>query len=188
MNWDRVEGSWKQFKGKVKQEWGKLTDDNLDVIAGNRDVLAGKVQEAYGISKDEAEKQIRKFERPLRRLDAGGHASAVVGRSPRTSDAPLQGMMKRRKPNRLQAEDVVIGYLQPRHSLLSRSGQALGPRKLPPRTSFGADACIRPIFFGMPTKGPDTKRHRFGPARERAAELGAYVEYAPSRSVTGFVG
>ena len=62
MNWDRVEGNWKQFKGKVKQEWGKLTDDHLDVISGNRDVLAGKVQEAYGIGKDEAEKQIRKFE------------------------------------------------------------------------------------------------------------------------------
>jgi len=62
MNWDRVEGNWKQFKGKIKQEWGKLTDDHLDVIAGNRDTLAGKVQEAYGIGADEAEKQIRKFE------------------------------------------------------------------------------------------------------------------------------
>jgi uncharacterized protein YjbJ (UPF0337 family) len=62
MNWDRVEGNWKQFKGKVKQEWGKLTDDSLDVIAGSRDILAGKVQEAYGIGADEAEKQIRKFE------------------------------------------------------------------------------------------------------------------------------
>jgi uncharacterized protein YjbJ (UPF0337 family) len=62
MNWERVEGNWKQFKGKVKQQWGKLTDDHLDVIAGNRDVLAGKVQEAYGISKEEAEKQIEQFE------------------------------------------------------------------------------------------------------------------------------
>ncbi len=62
MNWDRVEGNWKQFKGKVKQQWGKLTDDHLDVIAGNRDELAGKVQEAYGISKDEAERQIKNFE------------------------------------------------------------------------------------------------------------------------------
>ena len=62
MNWDRIEGNWKQFKGKVKQQWGKLTDDHLDVIAGNRDVLAGKIQEAYGISKDETERQIKKFE------------------------------------------------------------------------------------------------------------------------------
>jgi uncharacterized protein YjbJ (UPF0337 family) len=62
MNWDQVEGNWKQFKGNVKQQWGKLTDDHLDVIAGKRDQLAGKVQEAYGISKDEAEKQLKKFE------------------------------------------------------------------------------------------------------------------------------
>ncbi|EOA03425.1 MULTISPECIES: CsbD family protein [Herbaspirillum] len=62
MNWDIVEGNWKQFKGKAKEQWGKLTDDDLDVIAGKRDQLAGRVQEAYGVSKDEAEKQIRDFE------------------------------------------------------------------------------------------------------------------------------
>jgi len=69
MNWDRVEGNWKQFKGKVKQQWGKLTDDQLDVIAGNRDVLAGKLQETYGITKDEAEKQLSNWERNQRDLD-----------------------------------------------------------------------------------------------------------------------
>jgi len=58
MNWDRIEGNWKQFKGSVKSQWGKLTDDHIDVIAGNRDQLVGKVQEAYGITKDETEKQI----------------------------------------------------------------------------------------------------------------------------------
>lgn len=62
MNWDIVEGNWKQFNGKVKAQWGKLTDDQLDVISGKRIELAGKIQEAYGISKDEAEKQIKQFE------------------------------------------------------------------------------------------------------------------------------
>jgi uncharacterized protein YjbJ (UPF0337 family) len=62
MNWDIVEGNWKQFKGKVKAQWGKLSDDHLDVIAGKRDQLLGKVQELYGITKDEAEKQIKGFE------------------------------------------------------------------------------------------------------------------------------
>ena len=58
MNWDSVEGKWKQFKGSVKQKWGKLTDDDLDVIAGKRDQLVGKIQERYGITKEEAHKQI----------------------------------------------------------------------------------------------------------------------------------
>ena len=62
MNWDIVAGNWKQFKGNVKTQWGKLTDDNLDMIAGKREVLLGKVQESYGITKDEAEKQIKHFE------------------------------------------------------------------------------------------------------------------------------
>jgi uncharacterized protein YjbJ (UPF0337 family) len=62
MNWDRIEGDWKQFKGNVKQQWGKLTDDQLDVIAGKREQLAGRIQEAYGISKDEAEKQLSSWQ------------------------------------------------------------------------------------------------------------------------------
>jgi uncharacterized protein YjbJ (UPF0337 family) len=63
MNWDIAEGNWKQFKGKVKSQWGKLTDDQLDVIAGKRIELAGRIQEAYGITKDEAEQQIEQFEK-----------------------------------------------------------------------------------------------------------------------------
>jgi uncharacterized protein YjbJ (UPF0337 family) len=62
MNWDRVEGNWRQFKGQVKEKWGKLTDDQLDQINGRRDQLAGKIQESYGISKDEAERQLKDWE------------------------------------------------------------------------------------------------------------------------------
>jgi uncharacterized protein YjbJ (UPF0337 family) len=58
MNWDRIEGNWKQFKGNVKEQWGKLTDSDFDVINGRRDVLAGRIQERYGIARDEAERQI----------------------------------------------------------------------------------------------------------------------------------
>ena len=65
MNWDRIEGNWKQFRGKVKEQWGKLTDDDLDRIAGKRDQLAGRLQNAYGIGKDEAEKQLNDWETGL---------------------------------------------------------------------------------------------------------------------------
>ena len=66
MNWDRIEGNWKQFKGNVKEKWGKLTDDQLDVIAGKRDQLADKIQETYGVSKDEAKKQISEWQKLLK--------------------------------------------------------------------------------------------------------------------------
>ena len=62
MNWDIIEGNWKQLKGNIKQQWSKLTDDHIDMIAGRRDDLSGKIQEAYGVNKDEAEKQIKHFE------------------------------------------------------------------------------------------------------------------------------
>lgn len=62
MNWDRIEGNWKQLKGSAKTQWGKLTDDHLDVMAGQRVQMAGKLQEIYGISKDEAEKQLAKWQ------------------------------------------------------------------------------------------------------------------------------
>ena len=68
MNWDRVEGNWKQLKGAVKAQWGKLTDDELDTIAGRRDQLAGKIQERYGIQKDEAERQLSEWESRQRDL------------------------------------------------------------------------------------------------------------------------
>ncbi len=63
MNWDIVEGNWKQFKGTVKTQWGKLTDDHLDVIAGKRDALAGRIQEVYGVTREEADQQIKDFEK-----------------------------------------------------------------------------------------------------------------------------
>ena len=62
MNWDIAKGQWKQFRGQVKEQWGKLTDDDLDQIEGKRDQLLGAVQKRYGIAKDEAEHQLKKFE------------------------------------------------------------------------------------------------------------------------------
>lgn len=61
MNWDRIEGNWTQFTGKVKEQWGKLTDDDMTEIAGKRDVMVGKVQERYGIAKDQAERELDEF-------------------------------------------------------------------------------------------------------------------------------
>lgn len=61
MNWDRIEGNWKQYKGQIRERWGKLSDDHLDVIAGKRDQLEGKLQEAYGLTKEQAKKDVDEF-------------------------------------------------------------------------------------------------------------------------------
>jgi uncharacterized protein YjbJ (UPF0337 family) len=49
--------------GKVKQQWGKLTDDTLTQINGQRDQLVGKIQEAYGMTRDEADRQVQEWEK-----------------------------------------------------------------------------------------------------------------------------
>ncbi|NKN39239.1 CsbD family protein [Agrobacterium sp. a22-2] len=58
MNWNQIEGNWEQFKGKAQTQWGKLTGDDLDVIAGNRKQLAGRIQEVYGKTPEESEREI----------------------------------------------------------------------------------------------------------------------------------
>ena len=65
-NWDKVGGKWKQFVGEVKKQWGDLTDDELLEINGNREILAGKIQEKYGVTKDEANKQIDEWAEKLK--------------------------------------------------------------------------------------------------------------------------
>lgn len=57
MNNDIMEGNWKQLKGKVRENWGKLTDDEVDEIGGRKDNFVGKIQEKYGMNRDEAEKE-----------------------------------------------------------------------------------------------------------------------------------
>lgn len=61
MNRDTLKGQWKQLKGRAKETWGQLTDDELMRIEGSAERLSGLVQERYGLTRDEAERQIDRF-------------------------------------------------------------------------------------------------------------------------------
>jgi uncharacterized protein YjbJ (UPF0337 family) len=65
-NWDGIAGKWKQYSGEVKKKWGKLTDDELMEVNGNREILAGKLQEKYGIAKEQADNQIDQWAEKLK--------------------------------------------------------------------------------------------------------------------------
>jgi uncharacterized protein YjbJ (UPF0337 family) len=65
MDWDRISGNWAHWRDRVRERWGRLTNDELDVIAGRREQLVGRIQKAYGIAQDEAERQLRNWERKL---------------------------------------------------------------------------------------------------------------------------
>lgn len=56
MTQDMLRGAWKELRGNVKKQWGKLTDDDMMEIDGNKDILIGKLQQRYGYSRAQAEK------------------------------------------------------------------------------------------------------------------------------------
>ena len=58
MNWDQIEGKWKELSGKAQQQWGELTDNDIQEAKGDRRELAGKIQNRYGVTKEEAERQL----------------------------------------------------------------------------------------------------------------------------------
>jgi uncharacterized protein YjbJ (UPF0337 family) len=61
--WERIAGNWKEWKGRLRERWGEITDDEWNVIAGKREQLIGQLQQRYGITEEEAERQVGEFER-----------------------------------------------------------------------------------------------------------------------------
>jgi uncharacterized protein YjbJ (UPF0337 family) len=61
MNKDILKGQWKQLQGRIRQRWGRFSDDDLAQIQGSRQVLMGKIQEYYGRSREQAEKDIEEW-------------------------------------------------------------------------------------------------------------------------------
>jgi uncharacterized protein YjbJ (UPF0337 family) len=61
MNQDILKGQWKQLQGRIRQRWARFTDDDLAMIKGDRDVLTGKIQEYYGRSREQAEKDLEEW-------------------------------------------------------------------------------------------------------------------------------
>jgi uncharacterized protein YjbJ (UPF0337 family) len=68
MSWDRIEGKWKQGRGKAMHQWGKIMNDELAAISGKYEELVGKLQEKYGIAKDDANRQVHEFKRTVELL------------------------------------------------------------------------------------------------------------------------
>lgn len=61
MNQDRFKGNLKQFGGKVKALWGRLNQNPQREFAGWRDQVDGRIQERYGIAKEQAAHQLKDF-------------------------------------------------------------------------------------------------------------------------------
>jgi uncharacterized protein YjbJ (UPF0337 family) len=49
----------------VKEQWGKLTDDDLKQLEGHAERLVGKLQELYGLGREQAERQVKEFRKRI---------------------------------------------------------------------------------------------------------------------------
>ena len=58
MNWNQIETGWTSYTANAKQQWSKLSEQQLTDTLGKREQLSSQVQEAYGISKEDTERQI----------------------------------------------------------------------------------------------------------------------------------
>jgi uncharacterized protein YjbJ (UPF0337 family) len=61
MNWDQLEGKWRLFAGSARAHWSKLTDDDWQAITGKKEQLVGRIQERYGVAKEEAARQVDRW-------------------------------------------------------------------------------------------------------------------------------
>jgi uncharacterized protein YjbJ (UPF0337 family) len=63
---DVFKGKWKQHTGAAKITWGELTDDEIMKSEGHQEKLCGIIQERYGITRDEANRQYDEFRKNLK--------------------------------------------------------------------------------------------------------------------------
>ncbi len=61
MNPDELKEKWNQIKSKLREKWAKLTDDDWTQLQGDKEKLVSKIQERYGVAKEQAEKELRDF-------------------------------------------------------------------------------------------------------------------------------
>ena len=63
MNWSTIERQWGHYKRLAKMRWSRLSDNELAYINGNHYELSAKIQQAYGVRREDAELQIAQWVR-----------------------------------------------------------------------------------------------------------------------------
>jgi uncharacterized protein YjbJ (UPF0337 family) len=63
-------GRWKQIHGTLKQWWGRLAGNNQRRLSGRYEVVVGVLQERFGRTKAQAEREAKRFMNHLNRKGA----------------------------------------------------------------------------------------------------------------------
>ena len=62
MEWIFEQSTWIKTRNSIKAQWSELTDDQLDAIAGKRDELVKRLEENFGVSRQDANRQVEEWE------------------------------------------------------------------------------------------------------------------------------
>jgi len=107
MSWDRIEGQWKQRRGKAVHHWGKVMNDELAAIAGRHEELVGRLQEKYGIAREQARSQIDEFKRMIEQLKKSNRKLVAIQKAllkqKKTDRKPVASKTPTRKGSRSRA-------------------------------------------------------------------------------------
>ncbi|WP_010598001.1 CsbD family protein [Rickettsiella massiliensis] len=59
MNSDELKAKWNEIKDKLRQKWSQLSENDWHQTGGDKDKIIKKVQEKYGVAKEQVEKEFR---------------------------------------------------------------------------------------------------------------------------------
>ena len=58
MDWQQIKANWPQLHDVVRKRWASLSDIEIELAGGDRQRLVERLKTAYGISREEARRQV----------------------------------------------------------------------------------------------------------------------------------
>lgn len=65
MDWTSIQSRWDEYKFAAKRRWDKLSEQQLHGTGGHRRYLLKRVQEAYSLTLDEADRELAAWQEEI---------------------------------------------------------------------------------------------------------------------------
>ena len=65
MTWQQIQENWSAYQESAKHTWDKLSIAQLEIVSGDRDRLVRQLEDAYGMPRADAEKEVDVWQRSL---------------------------------------------------------------------------------------------------------------------------
>lgn len=62
MDWHQIESNWNRYVVAAKSQWTKLSEEQLVATRGRYDILSARVQEAYGLTRQQSDFMISEWQ------------------------------------------------------------------------------------------------------------------------------